>query len=246
VPRSACSSVAGGAPGGRAARASGRRAADGASGGSRRHRGPGPAPPTPPFWPTGPWPGHHRGPGAGAPRGRPTAKALVTTLRPVASRTLRVGEEPPVRRRPAGIVGDGPPLPRGAQRHGQPGFGHLNPDTTWHVTPTHSCLPDLAHTGSMAPDNCTGSGSPGRDDPRDAPVSLDQGSIGLSRPGHCVMGILTHHPLKIQGYWASAPLRCSAQDAPQASRSSITTTARFKGGTSRWRMSQMVCKSIPR
>ena len=29
----------------------------------------------------------------------------------------------------------------------------------------------------------TGSGSPARDDPRSAPVSVDQGSIGLSRPG---------------------------------------------------------------
>jgi hypothetical protein len=40
----------------------------------------------------------------------------------------------------------------------------------------------LADTGSRAPDNCTGLRSPGRDDPRSAPVSADQGSIGLSRP----------------------------------------------------------------
>src|SRR5262245_9403510 len=112
------------------------------------------------------------------------------------------------RRYPAGIVGDGPPLSRGAQSNVQLGFGHINTDKTWHVTHTNSCLPDLAHTGSMAPDNWTGSGSPGRDDPRYAPVSLDQGSIGLSRPGHCVMGILTHHLLKIQGCKASAPGQC--------------------------------------
>ena len=79
------------------------------------------------------------------------------------------------RRHLAGIVGDGPAFPRGAQGNVQLGFGHINPYKTWHVTHTNSCPPDLADTGSMAPDNCTGSGSPGRDDPRYAPVSADQG-----------------------------------------------------------------------
>ena len=75
------------------------------------------------------------------------------------------------RRHPAGIVRDGPPLPRGTQGNVQLGLGHINTEKAWDVTPTHSCPPDLAHTGSMAPGNCPGSRSPGRDDPRDAPVS---------------------------------------------------------------------------
>ena len=64
------------------------------------------------------------------------------------------------------------------------GYGrHINTHKARHVNHRNSCLPDLAETGSMAPNNCTGSGSPGRDDPRSAPVSTDPGSIGLSRPG---------------------------------------------------------------
>jgi hypothetical protein len=47
----------------------------------------------------------------------------------------------------------------------------------------NSCRPDRAETGSMAPHTCAGLGRPGRDDPRAAPVSAGQGSIGLSRPG---------------------------------------------------------------
>ena len=77
------------------------------------------------------------------------------------------------RRHPARIVRDGPALPGGAQGNIPLGFGHINTNKAWHVTHTHSCLPDLADTGSMAPNNCTGSGSPGRDDPRSAPVSGD-------------------------------------------------------------------------
>jgi hypothetical protein len=63
------------------------------------------------------------------------------------------------------------------------GFRDINPHKARHVNHKNSCLPALADTGSMAPDNCTGLRSPGRDDPRSAPVSVDQGSIGLSRPG---------------------------------------------------------------
>ena len=74
-----------------------------------------------------------------------------------------------------GIVGNGPPLPSGAQRNSQLGFRDLNPHKARHVTQTNSCLPALADTGSRAPDNCTGLRSPGRDDPRSAPVSADQG-----------------------------------------------------------------------
>jgi hypothetical protein len=106
-------------------------------------------------------------------------------------------------RHPAGIVRDGPPLPGGASGNIPLGFGHIKTNKAWHVTQTNSCSPDLAQTGSMAPHNGPGSGSPGRDDPRSAPVSVDQGCSGLSRPGHCMMGILPHHPLKIQGYWRS-------------------------------------------
>jgi hypothetical protein len=74
-----------------------------------------------------------------------------------------------------GIVRNGPPLPGGAYGNVQLGFGHINTHKAWHVTHTNSWRPDLADTGSMAPNNCTGSGSPGRDDPRSAPVSVDQG-----------------------------------------------------------------------
>ncbi len=82
-----------------------------------------------------------------------------------------------------GIVGDRPALPGGASGHIPLGFRHINTPKAWHGPPTPSCPPALAETGSMAPNHGTGSGSPGRDDPRSAPVSLDQGSIGLSRPG---------------------------------------------------------------
>ena len=138
------------------------------------------------------------------------------------------------RRHPAGIVGDGPPLSRGAQGNVQLGFGHIKTDKTWHVTPTNSCLPDLAHTGSMAPDNCTGSGSPGRDDPRYAPVSVDQGSIGLSRPGTWVTGDVPTSPIKIQGYWRSPAGRGSVavMGSPHAVRpgSLLAGNARLSSG----------------
>ena len=103
---------------------------------------------------------------------------------------------PPVhaRRPPAGLVGDGPARPSGAHRTLPLGLGHIPTAQAGHVTPTHASLPDLAQTGSRAPDN--------------GPGSLDQGSIGLSRPGHCVMGMLPHHPLKIQGWRASAAGGC--------------------------------------
>ena len=84
---------------------------------------------------------------------------------------------------PAGIVGNGPPCSRGAHGNVPLGFGHIDTDTAGHVTPRNSCRPALAETGSMAPNNCTGSGSPGRDDPCYAPASVDPGSSGLSRPG---------------------------------------------------------------
>ena len=64
-----------------------------------------------------------------------------------------------------------------SQRQGQCPIG-LSPHQSLqneHALITNSCPPDLANTGSMAPDNCTGSGSPERDDPRYAPVSADQG-----------------------------------------------------------------------
>ena len=94
------------------------------------------------------------------------------------------GLEPVHERRDApGIVGDSPALPGGAQGSIPLGFRHIHTPKARHVNQRHSCLPDLAETGSMAPNNGTGSGSPGRDDPRYAPVSADQGSIGLSRPG---------------------------------------------------------------
>ena len=57
-----------------------------------------------------------------------------------------------------------PGVPQRAQGNIHLGFGHINPYKTGRP-PTHSCPPDLAHTGSLAPDNGTGSGSPERDDP---------------------------------------------------------------------------------
>ena len=89
----------------------------------------------------------------------------------------------PERHDSIGVVRHGPSLPRGAYRNVQLGFGHINTDKTWRVTHTNSCRPALADTGSTAPNNCTGLRSPGRDDPRSAPVSTDPGYIGLSRPG---------------------------------------------------------------
>ena len=87
------------------------------------------------------------------------------------------------RRDSIGIVRHGPPLSGGAHRHIPLGFRDINPSKARHVTQRNSCLPALAETGSMAPDHWTGLRSPRRDDPRSAPVSADQGSIGLSRPG---------------------------------------------------------------
>jgi hypothetical protein len=43
------------------------------------------------------------------------------------------------------------------------------------VVCNYACRPALAETGSLAPDNCTGLRSPGRDDPGSAPVFVDQG-----------------------------------------------------------------------
>ena len=111
-----------------------------------------------------------------------------TTGRPAAAKALVAARSrPPWLLAQSGWGGGPAPGPRASlprwHRWGRPtalqrgagnvqlGFGHINTDKTWHVTHTNSCLPDLAHTGSMAPDNCTGSGSPGRDDPRHAPVS---------------------------------------------------------------------------
>jgi len=82
-----------------------------------------------------------------------------------------------------GLVGDGPPRSGGAHGNIPLGLRHINPHTTRHVNPKNSYVPALAETGSRAPDTWTGLRSPGRDDPRSAPVSADQGSIGLSRPG---------------------------------------------------------------
>ena len=57
------------------------------------------------------------------------------------------------------------------------------------------CPPDLAHTGSLAPDNGTGSGSPERDDPATLRSRRTKAtSVRTSRD--CVMGMLPHHPLK--------------------------------------------------
>ena len=86
-------------------------------------------------------------------------------------------------------------------------YRDINPHKARHVNHKNSCLPALAETGSMAPNHGSGSGRPGRDDPRSAPVSVDQGSIGLSRPGPRRRGCSHVTAIKIQGYWASAPVR---------------------------------------
>jgi len=133
--------------------------------------------------------------GCTTPPGRPAAAKALGTARsrpPVASRTIRGGEglEPlHARRHLAGLVGDGPAVPSGAQGHVPLGFGHSHPAQTWQGTHPHSWPPALAETGARAPHNCPGSGRPGRDDPRDAPVSAAQGSTGLSRPGTACRGV---------------------------------------------------------
>jgi hypothetical protein len=86
--------------------------------------------------------------------------------------SLELVHEP---RHPTGIVGNGPPRSRGAHGNVQLGFGHIKTDKAGHVNQRNSCRPDLAATGSLAPNNWTGSGSPGRDDPCYAPTSVDQG-----------------------------------------------------------------------
>ena len=137
-------------------------------------------------------PGNNRGPDAGARRpraGLPRPRHSVTARSrpPVASSTIRVGWRGCTRSTsvatPLASLGTAHRSPEGRRAMSNWALATSIPTKHGHVTPTHSCLPDLAHTGSMAPDNCTGSGSPGRDDPRSAPVSADQGSIGLSRPG---------------------------------------------------------------
>jgi hypothetical protein len=87
------------------------------------------------------------------------------------------------RRDASGSVRHGPPRAGGAHRPIQRGLRDLHPQKARHVHPTNSGLPVLAETGSRAPDTWTGLRSPGRGDPHSAPVSADQGSIGLSRPG---------------------------------------------------------------
>ena len=88
------------------------------------------------------------------------------------------------RRHPAGIVRDGPALPGGAQGNVQLGFGHINTDKAWHVTHTELLSARPCRYGlTWHQTTVRALGSPGRDDPRSAPVSADQGSIGLSRPG---------------------------------------------------------------
>src|SRR5262249_21289850 len=107
-----------------------------------------------------------------APRGFPHQQGGVETLEAV-----------PTRRDAAGSVGNGPALPAGAQGTIAWGFGNLNAHKTWDIP--HGALLSArpGAYGLMAPDHWTGLGSPGRDDPRAAPVSVDQGSSGLSRPG---------------------------------------------------------------
>jgi hypothetical protein len=127
------------------------RAAAGATGGSRRHRGPG----------AGihrlrcrqrPWPGTIASLRVHDDHGEACRQqALVTALQaPGGFSTIRGGgglprpRASPPRwhrlRRPSVQRGAGPSL----------GFGHIKPDQTGHVPPTHSCAPDLAHTGSRA------------------------------------------------------------------------------------------------
>ena len=76
-------------------------------------------------------------------------------------------------------------LPRGAQGDIELGFGDIN--TNKDLLLRHTRLlndPTLQDTGSMAPDNCTGSGSTGRVDPGSPTVSYDQRGIGLTRPAY--------------------------------------------------------------
>ena len=64
------------------------------------------------------------------------------------------------------------------------GFGHINTNKELGLRHTRLLAgPTLQDTGSMAPDNCSGSGSSGRDDPGSPTVSTDLRGIGLSRPG---------------------------------------------------------------
>ena len=135
-------SVAGGAPAGRAAPASGRPAAGGASGGSRRQSGPGRAHPTPPSWPTGPVAraksracrGLHDDDGQARRgqrgRGGPLQAAGGFQHNQGGVEGLQPFHE---RHDSTGIVRDGPALPGGAHGNIQLGFGDINTDKAWHV-----------------------------------------------------------------------------------------------------------------
>ena len=147
--------------------------------------------------------------------GRPAAANAAVAARsrpPVAFQHDQRGVEGPQpvheRRDATGIVGDSPALPRGTQGNIELGFRNINTHKTRHVNHRNSCLPDLADTGSMAPNNCTGSGSPGRDDPRSAPVSRTKATSVCHVRGLRDGGFLPHHPLKIQGCRASAAVLC--------------------------------------
>src|SRR5205814_3340096 len=127
-----------------------------------------------------------------------------------------------------GIVGDRPARPGGAQGHVPLAFRNVNPHKARHVHQRHACRPDLAETGSMAPHTCTGSGSPGRDDPRAAPVSTDQGSIGLSRPGTARRGCshLTYKDTRLLAVRCSALFGWKRPAGPRETASSPAATPR--------------------
>jgi hypothetical protein len=106
---------------------------------------------------------------------------------PVASSTLRVGWRTWRRSTrvptPLASLGTAQRSPEGRRAISSWAFAPSMPTKHGTGLLRNFCLPGLANTGAVAPDNGTGVGRPGRDAPRAAPVSADPGSIGLSRPG---------------------------------------------------------------
>ena len=197
VRPSAWSPVAAAARGGRGVHWLGRQAGPGV-GVPPRRQGPTRVRRGPPSWPRSCGVGHVTRLARIDDRHRPPVAAnAATTARwspPVASgpsggrtacQPCDQGSHPDV------IVGDGPPFVGESQ-------GAIALSVGDSIPPHHGVAdlplltgPALPDPGCRAPGHGSGAHRRGRDDPRSAPVSVDHGCIGLSRPGHGVRGMLS-------------------------------------------------------
>jgi hypothetical protein len=177
---------------GRARRPSAPPGAGGVAVEPRPQRGPRPVRPGHRFWPTGPSLWHNCGAaGVGYPHeqadareGRPdrpveTACGLQHHQRRGQRLALRDQRGDP------GLGVGRPPACAGrAPSDVALGCGSIHPPHPLTLGPRRLLTgPTLPDTGSLAPDNCSGSSRNGRDDPGSLTVSPDLRSSGLSRPG---------------------------------------------------------------